>query len=104
MGLPHEIAVSYRKSEAAVVVQNLLELQASVGTFHSDPAKAATALVEAIWSLKPVYFDVGKGSVNAHTRSPLPLPRLRFGRPPGSKTHANRNGFLLALCAITSRS
>lgn len=48
---------TYKKSEAAVVVQNLLEMQQKSGLFDRDPASAATSLVEAVWTENPHLFD-----------------------------------------------
>lgn len=48
---------TYRKSEAAVVVQNLLETQQKGGLFDSDPASSATTLVDAVWTKTPHLFD-----------------------------------------------
>jgi|TARA_R110002072_G_scaffold300463_1_gene478019 hypothetical protein len=48
---------TYKKSEAAVVVQNLLEMQQKNGLFDSDPASSATSLVDAAWTKNPHLFD-----------------------------------------------
>lgn len=48
---------TYKKSEAAVVVQNLLEMQQKSGLFDSDPASSATSLVDAVWTKNPHIFD-----------------------------------------------
>lgn len=47
----------YKKSEAAVVVQNVLEHQVSVGFLHMDPAKLGTKLVGTVWDSKPDIFN-----------------------------------------------
>jgi len=65
MGLFGGIKSTYKKSEAAVVVQNLLEHQASVGLFELDPAKAANKFIELIWDSKPDLFD-GKFGQRPH--------------------------------------
>ncbi|MCD5979201.1 hypothetical protein K3169_10010 [Pseudomonas phytophila] len=57
MGLFTGIKSTFKKTEAAVVVRNLLELQVRVGFFHSDPAKVANSLVAAVWDQKPDMFD-----------------------------------------------
>ena len=65
MGLFSGIKSTYKKSEAAVVVQNLLEHQARVGLFDLDPAKAANIFIELVWESKPDIFD-GKFGQRPH--------------------------------------
>ncbi|MCC3306047.1 hypothetical protein [Sneathiella sp. HT1-7] len=48
---------TYKKSEAAVVVQKLLEIQANAGLFDKDCGAYAGVLVDAIWSAKPAIFN-----------------------------------------------
>lgn len=48
---------TYKKSEAAVVVQNLLEIQAKAGHFNDDPAQAANKLIGDVWDKSPHLFD-----------------------------------------------
>ena len=57
MNLFKGIKNTYKKSEAAVLVQNLLEMQAKVGIFNEDPASSATLLVDAVWMKTPHLFD-----------------------------------------------
>lgn len=57
MGLFRGIKSAYKKSEAAVVVQNLLERQARLGLLDRDPAKLANELVGAVWDSKPDVFE-----------------------------------------------
>lgn len=57
MGLFKGIKNNYKKSEAAVVVQNLLEIQSKNGMFDLDPAATATRLVELVWTSSPHLFD-----------------------------------------------
>ena len=57
MGLFSGIKSTYKKSEAAVVVQNLLEIQAQVGLLELDPAKLANQLVGSVWDAKPDIYD-----------------------------------------------
>ena len=45
------------KSEAAVIVQNALEHQASMGLFDRAPAKTANAMIESLWRKYPNIFD-----------------------------------------------
>lgn len=65
MGLFGAIKSTYKKSEAAVVVQNLLEHQAKVCGFDLDPATLANKLVELVWNSKPDVFD-GKFGQRPH--------------------------------------
>jgi hypothetical protein len=57
MGLFGSIKSTYKKSEAAVVVQNLLEHQAKNGFFDLDPASLANKLIATVWDQKPDVFD-----------------------------------------------
>lgn len=57
MGLFKSMKNTFKQSEAAVVVQNLLERQHYNGMFNADAAKTATALVAAVWEQKPSLFD-----------------------------------------------
>lgn len=52
---------TYKKSEAAVVVQKLLEIQANAGLFDKDCSAYAQVLVDATWSEKPTIFNGGFG-------------------------------------------
>lgn len=65
MGFFSGIKSTFKKSEAAVVVQNLFEIQAKAGIFQHDPAKIATHLVASVWDQKPDIFD-GKFGVRPH--------------------------------------
>jgi len=65
MGLFSGIKSTYKKSEAAVVVQNLLEHQVKVGLFDLEPAKLATKLIEIVWDTKPDVFN-GKFGQRPH--------------------------------------
>lgn len=47
----------YKKSEAAIVVQNLLEMQKKAWLFDGDPGSDATILVYAVWKKTPHLFD-----------------------------------------------
>lgn len=57
MGLFSGLKDTYRKSEAAVVVQNLLAIQAKAGLLEVDPAKLANLLVATVWDAKPDVFS-----------------------------------------------
>ncbi len=65
MGLFSGIKNTYKKSEAAVVVQNVLEDAKRIGVFDSDPAKVANKMIEAAWSSRPDVFD-GSYGVRPH--------------------------------------
>jgi hypothetical protein len=56
MGLFSGIKNTFKKSEAAMVVQKLLETQAKVGLLLHDPAELARALVMAVWDKHPALF------------------------------------------------
>lgn len=65
MGFFSGIKDTYKKSEAAVAVQNLLEEQARIGYFSQDPAKYASALIQSVWDEKPDIFS-GKFGQRPH--------------------------------------
>lgn len=48
---------TYKKSEAAVVLQNLLEMQAKSGLFELNPATTANDLIDRVWNDAPHKFD-----------------------------------------------
>jgi len=56
MGPFNGIKDTYKKSEAAVVVQNLLEIQVKAGYVSLHPANFATLLVDYVWSESPAIF------------------------------------------------
>lgn len=68
MGLFSGIKNTYKKSEAAVIVQNLLEELKQNGLFDSDPAIVANKLVEAAWETRPDVFS-GKYGERPHKLS-----------------------------------
>jgi hypothetical protein len=61
MGFFSGIKDMNKKVEAAVIVQNLLEIQVNAGTFSSDPQNFATRLVNMAWDKKPDLFNGGFG-------------------------------------------
>ncbi|WP_024929238.1 hypothetical protein [Methylophilus sp. OH31] len=65
MGIFSGIKNTYKKSEAAVVVQNLLEHQARAGLFDQDPAATATQMIECAWKEFPDIFN-GKFGQRPH--------------------------------------
>ena len=66
MGLFSGVKSRYKKSEAAVVIQKLLEHQANIGLFDLDPAKVANMLIAVVWSTKPIFLM--ESLVNVHTK------------------------------------
>ncbi|MDP9603352.1 UNVERIFIED_ORG: hypothetical protein J2W38_003141 [Variovorax paradoxus] len=61
MGLFSGVKVLVRKSEAAVIVQKLLERQVALGFLGADPAPSVLAnkLVEVLWDRNPKIFNSG---------------------------------------------
>ncbi|WP_347140959.1 hypothetical protein [Paracoccus sp. SSK6] len=57
MGLFRSVKNTFKKSEAAVVVQNLLEIQSKIGMLDINPATTANQLINAVWSESPHLFD-----------------------------------------------
>lgn len=68
MGLFGAVKSNWKKSEAAAVVQNLLEHQAKYGFFNADPAQTATFLIAKVWDSKPDIFN-GKFGQRPHKMS-----------------------------------
>ena len=100
MGLFSGIKSTYKKSEAAVVVQNLLEHQANVGLFDLDPAKLANKLVEIVWDSKPDVFD-GKFGQRPH-KITVAASALANGIELFDGGDLNRNALVLSLGNILS--
>lgn len=57
MGFFKAVKDNFKKSQAAVVVQNLLEIQKKSILFDDDPAKTANKLIGTAWDEYPYYFD-----------------------------------------------
>jgi len=53
MGLIRRLHSTYRKSEAAVVVRSLLDIQRNASLLEEDPAKLANLLVARAWEEMP---------------------------------------------------
>lgn len=100
MGLFSGIKSTYKKSEAAVVVQNLLEHQANVGLFDLDPAKLANQLVVIVWDSKPDVFD-GKFGQRPH-KITVAASALANGIELFDEGDLNRNALVLSLGNILS--
>lgn len=52
---------TYKKSEADVIVQNLLQLRIDEGSFYDDAAKSANFLIKPVWEKSPEYYDGKRG-------------------------------------------
>ena len=100
MGLFSGIKSTYKKSEAAVVVQNLLEHQAKVGFLDLDPAKLANKLVEVVWDSKPDVFD-GKFGQRPH-KITVAASALANGIELFEDGDLNRDALVLSLGNILS--
>ena len=95
MGIFGAIKDTYRKSEAAVVVQNLLMIQFNAMIFIGDPAKEANRLVGAVWNFKP---DVFSGSFGQRPHKiTIAACALAFGIPNYNLVDINRNALLISL-------
>lgn len=65
MGIFSGIKSTFKKSEAAVVIQSLFEIQERVGIFQYNPAKIANNLIAHVWEQTPDIFD-GKFGERPH--------------------------------------
>ncbi|UUD64505.1 hypothetical protein D16iCDA_02010 [Pseudomonas seleniipraecipitans] len=95
MGLFRNIKNTYKQSEAAVVVQNLLEHQCQSGMYHADAAKSASSLVAVVWAQKPDIFS-GVFGQRPHKISvaAAALANGVFNLP---ESNTNRAGLVMAL-------
>ncbi|MDG1085728.1 MAG: hypothetical protein P8P35_16770 [Planktotalea sp.] len=57
MKLFQNITSFYKKTNATIVVQNLLTIQVENGQFDADPALSARILVDQVWNKSPHLFD-----------------------------------------------
>lgn len=71
MGLFSGIKNNLKKAEAAVVIQNLLEVEKQSGWDGADftPSVIANKLVEKAWDSKPQLFDGSVGGIRPHKLS-----------------------------------
>ena len=97
MGLFGGIKSNYKKSEAAVVVQNLLE---RYELFDLNPASMANKLVAALWEEKPDIFN-GKFGQRPHKLT-VAAAALANGIHLFEKSDLNRSVLALSLGAILS--
>lgn len=100
MGLFGGIKDTFKKSEAAVVVQNLLEHQAKVGWFDLDPARFANLLVQSAWDEKPDIFS-GKFGQRPHKISTAAVALAR-GVMRMDENESNRAPVIIALGNLLS--
>jgi len=98
MGLFSGIKSRYKKSEAAVVVQNLLEHQAGAGLLTLDPAKLANKLVAIVWDAKPDIFN-GKFGQRPH-KIAVAASALANGIYLFEEDNPNRNALVFSLSNI----
>ncbi len=100
MGLFSGFKNTLKKSEAAVIVQDLLQMQVDAGLLERDPAKLANTLVETAWSSKPDIFNGGFG------QRPFKLSVAAISLGMGIQHFANdedtRNALIISLGNILS--
>lgn len=100
MSILSGIKSTYKKSEAAVVVQNLLEDKKRIGLLYSEPAKLATKLVGLAWAAKPDVFD-GKFGERPH-KITVAACALATGVELFDDADFDRNAIILSLGDILS--
>ncbi len=98
MGLFSSIKDTYKKSEAAVVIQNLLEAQEKMGFFRLDPAKHANTLIQSMWDEKPDVFS-GKFGQRPHKLATAAIALAR-GLSVSHKDDVNRMAILACLSTV----
>lgn len=97
MGFFSGVKSTWRKSEAAVVIQNLLEHQHKVGMFDPDPGRTANALIQAIWDSSPETFD-GRRGVRPHKATIAAAALLVPIRAAVEEDAVNPNVLVMAVC------
>lgn len=100
MGLFSGFKDAYRKTEAALVIQNLLEHQSRIGFFDGDPAHLSQHLISSTWNQKPDMFG-GKFGQRPHKLSVAAIS-LAIGVASFGKHDRNRAVLLLSLGNILS--
>lgn len=95
------IKSTFKKSEAAVVVQNLLEEHRARGACEGDPASIATRLVGLVWDQKPDLFG-GKFGQRPHKLSVAAIA-LAQGLPGFAYNRDMQLACLLSLGTILSQ-
>ena len=100
MGLFSGIKSTLKKSEAAVLVQRLLEHQADFGSFTLDPARLATELVQRVWELEPDIYN-GKFGQRPH-KITVATTALANGIDLFDNDDLNKNALALSLGSLFS--
>lgn len=100
MGLLRAITSVFKKTEAAVVVQKLLEHQAAARTFYDNPASYANALITAVWHQSPDIFE-GKFGQRPHKLS-VAAAALANGVRTLTEIEPNRQALILSLGNLLS--
>ncbi|WP_417698259.1 hypothetical protein [Psychromonas sp.] len=100
MGLFSGIKSTFKKSEAAVVVQNLLEHQLNSGLSNLDPPKTANKFVELIWDIKPDLFN-GKFGQRPHKIS-VAAAALAHATQLFDRNDSNCNAVVISLGNVLS--
>lgn len=103
MGLFSGIKNTFKQSEAAVVVQSLLEHQASLGLYDGDPVRHATQIIDSVWRAKPDILN-GNFGHRPHKISfaafalAMTVKRMSMNDDTGMRWH-----FASAACFLKSR-
>jgi len=100
MGLFGDIQSAYKKSEARVVLENLLEHQAKVGFLDLDPAKLSKKLIDLVWDANPDVFN-GKFGQRPHKLT-VSASALANGIKHFNQGDRNRYAIVLSLGNILS--
>lgn len=100
MGLFNGIKSSYKKVEAAVVVKNLLDIQASAGTLTLQPETFANKLIQLVWDQKPDIFN-GSFGQRPH-KITVAASAIANGIYKLDKDSPNRDALVLSLGSILS--
>lgn len=100
MGLFSGIKNNYKKSEAAVVVQNLLEHQQKIGLFDANPGSTATRLVGDLWDARPDIFN-GNFGQRPHKLT-VAAAALASGLRSQWPNESDRNAILVCLGIVLS--
>ncbi len=95
MGILSGVKNTFKKSEAAVVVQNLLEMLANTGMFSGDPAATGNTLIASVWDKAPHLFD-GRFGQRPHKLS-VAAAALADAIEILPEGHDKRYSFILAL-------
>lgn len=85
---------TWKKSEAAVIVQNLLQMQYDAGRFGDDPASSANTLIASLWDKTPHRFD-GRFGQRPHK---LSVAAAAFANAIRVLGHRNENSMIFSIC------